>query len=240
MKNGFGQFCPIAVACEVFAERWTPLILRELLAGAEQFNELHRGIPLISRPLLARRLRELGAAGVITMEAAPTGKGYRYRLTEAGREFRPILEGLGTWGQRWTVRVDRRNLDPSVLMWNVRRRLALERLPGRRVVVRFKFRGVAPTYQGPRLFWLILERSQADICIEDPGFEVDLYVDADVAAMAKVWLGDESFDGAVRSKGVVLVGSRELTRLFPTLLMLSRFAAVPRPAPAPSAAQMPR
>jgi hypothetical protein len=106
--------------------------------------------------------------------------------------------------------------------------------------VRFKFRGVAPTYQGPRLFWLILERSQADICIEDPGFEVDLYVDADVAAMAKVWLGDESFDGAVRSKGVVLVGSRELARLFPTLLMLSRFAAVPRPAPAPSAAQMPR
>jgi len=230
MKNGFGQFCPIAVACEIFAERWTPLILRELLAGAEQFNDLHRGIPLISRPLLARRLRELDAAGVIKMEAAPTGKGYRYRLTEAGTEFRPILEGLGTWGQRWTVRVDRRNLDPSVLMWNLRRRLALERLPERRVVVRFKFRAVAPSYRGPRLFWLLLERSQADICIEDPGFEVDLYVDAEVAAMAKVWLGDASFEALVRSRELALAGSREIAQLFPTLLMLSRFAAVPRPA----------
>lgn len=229
MKSGFGQFCPIAVACEVFAERWTPLILRELLAGAESFNELHRGIPLISRPLLARRLRELEAAGVLQMDSLPTGRGYRYRLTEAGKEFRPVLEGLGTWGQRWTVRVDRKNLDPSVFVWNMRRRIALDRLPAPRAVVRFKFRGVAVSYRGPCLFWLILERTQADVCIEDPGFEVDLYVDADLAAMAKVWLGDTSFESALRSKEVELVGSPELARAFPALLMLSRFAKVPRP-----------
>ena len=231
MKSGFGQFCPIAVACEVFAERWTPLILRELLAGAESFNELHRGVPLISRPLLARRLRELEAAGVLRMDSLPTGRGYRYRLTEAGKEFRPVLEGLATWGQRWTVRVDRKNLDPSLLVWNMRRRIALDHLPAHRVVVRFKFSGVAVTYRGPRLFWLILERMQADVCVEDPGFEVDLYVDADLCAMAKVWLGDASFESVLASKSVVLVGSRELVSSFPKLMMWSRFAAVPRPEP---------
>src|SRR3954464_350200 len=129
MKQGYGQFCPVAVACEVFAERWTPIILRELLAGSQHFNEIHRGIPLISRPLLARRLRELEAAGVIKMESRLVGKGHRYSLTEAGSEFHSVIEGLGAWGQRWTVRIDRKNLDPSFFMWNVRRRIALDSLP---------------------------------------------------------------------------------------------------------------
>ncbi|MGB7541975.1 MAG: helix-turn-helix domain-containing protein [Burkholderiales bacterium] len=229
MKSGFGQFCPVAVACEVFAARWTPIILRELFAGAQQFNEIHRGIPLISRPLLVRRLRQLEAAGVITREPLPTGRGRRYCLTEAGKEFHSVIDGLGAWGQRWTVRVDRKNLDPGFLIWNMRRRIALDRLPPRRVVVRFKFSGVAATYRGPRIFWLMLERTQADLCIEDPGFEVDLYVEADLAAMAKVWLGDVPFESVLRSNEVRLVGSRELVKMFPSWLMLSHFAAVPRP-----------
>lgn len=229
MKSGFGQLCPIAVACEIFAERWTPLILRELLAGTEQFNDLHRGLPLISRPLLSRRLRELERAGVITMEPLPTGKGYRYRLTQAGQEFRPVLEGLGTWGQRWTIRVHPGNLDPSVLMWNIRRRIALDRAPEHRTVLHFSFRGVPARYRGPRLFWLMVERKQAELCIEDPGFEVDVYVDADVAALASVWLGDCSLDEARRAKAIALAGSTEAVRLFPSLLPQSRFASVPRP-----------
>src|SRR5258706_3123832 len=175
MKSGFGQFCPVAVACEVFAGRWTPLVLRELFNGAQQFNEIRRGMPLISRPLLARRLRELEAAGVVTMEPLST-RGHRYCLTEAGKEFHSIIEGLGTWGQRWTVRVDRKNLDPGFLMWNMRRRIALDSLPPHRIVVRFKFDGVAATYRRPRMFWMLLERPQVDLCIEDPGFEVDLFV----------------------------------------------------------------
>ncbi|MGZ5618636.1 MAG: winged helix-turn-helix transcriptional regulator [Usitatibacter sp.] len=229
MKSGFGQFCPVSVACEVFAERWTPIILRELFAGAQQFNEIHRGIPLISRPLLASRLRRLEAAGVITREPLPAGRGHRYCLTQAGKEFHPVIEGLGTWGQRWTVRVDRHNLDPGFLMWNMRRRIAVDRLPPRRVVVRFKFSGVAPRYRGPRIFWLMLERTQTELCIEDPGFEADLYVEADLAAMAKVWLGDVPFESVVRSKEVRLVGSRELVKMFPSWLQLSHFAGVPRP-----------
>jgi DNA-binding HxlR family transcriptional regulator len=229
MKSGFGQFCPVAVACEVFAERWTPMILRELFAGAQQFNQIHRGVPLISRPLLTRRLRRLEAAGVITMESLSAGRGHRYCLTEAGKEFHSVIEGLGAWGQRWTVRVDRHNLDPGFLMWNMRRRIALDRLPPRRVIVRFKFSGVAATYRGSRMFWLLLERTQTDLCVVDPGFEVDLYVGADLAAMAKVWLGDVSFESVLRSNEVRLMGSRELVKMFPSWLMLSHFAGVPRP-----------
>lgn len=229
MKQGYGQFCPVAVACEVFAERWTPIILRTLFLGADRFNELHRGVPLISRALLAQRLRELEKAGVITMAPALAGRGYSYRLTQAGKEFGEVIESLGNWGQRWTVRVDRDNLDAGFLMWNMRQRIALERLPAERVVVRFKFSGVPVTKRGPRMFWLLLERKQADLCIEDPGFEVDLYVDADLATMAKVWLGDIAFESAARAGGVRLTGPRELARKFPSWLMLSHFAGVPRP-----------
>jgi len=209
MTSSFGQFCPVAVACEVLSERWTLLILRELLAGSEQFNVVHRGIPRISRPLLAKRLRELEKAGVVARE-----KG-RYRLTDAGREVQSVIEALGTWGQRWTARVRRDTLDPSFLMWNVRRRIALERLPARRVVVRFDFRGIPASYRGYRAFWLVLDPAQAEVCIDDPGYDVDLYVDAELAAMAQVWLGDITLQNATRLGSVRLIGPRELARAFP-------------------------
>jgi DNA-binding HxlR family transcriptional regulator len=230
MKSGFGQFCPVAVACEVFAQRWTPIILRELFAGAEHFNDIHRGVPLISRALLVERLRNLEAHGVITCQSLPNSRGHCYRLTEAGREFQSVIDGLGAWGQRWAVRVERDNLDPGFLMWNMRRRIALDRVAtDGTVVVRFKFSGVPVGNRGPRLFWLLLERTQADLCVKDPGFEIDLYVEADVAAMASVWLGDITFADAVHSKRVLLTGSSALTQAFPSWLMLSRFAPVPRP-----------
>lgn len=148
MSSGFGQFCPIAVACEVFAERWTPMILRELLAGSEHFNEIHRGVPLMSRGLLARRLHDLAQAGVITRETPPEGRGPVYRLTPAGEEFRPAIEALGRWGQRWTVRVQRDNLDAGLLVWNMRRRIACDRLPPQRVVAHLRFTGVPATIAG--------------------------------------------------------------------------------------------
>jgi DNA-binding HxlR family transcriptional regulator len=229
MSSGYGQFCPVAMACEVFARRWTPIILRELLSGAELFNDIHRGAPLISRPLLARRLRELEAAGVLTIEPLDRGRGHRYRLTAAGEEFRSVLASLGAWGQRWTRRVERHNLDPGLLVWNMRRRVALERLPPRRVVTCLRFRGMAPGQRGPRTFWLILEREQVDLCVSDPGFEVDLYVDADLDAMTRVWLGDLPFETALRARKVELLGAREMVRAFPSWWLLSPYAAVPRP-----------
>ena len=222
MRSKFGQFCPVALACEVLAERWTPLILRELLAGSDQFNALHRGIPRISRPLLAKRLRELEKAGVVART-----KG-RYRLTESGHEVRSVIEALGTWGQRWTSRVRRDTLDPSFLMWNIRRRIALDQLPQRRVVVAFDFKAVPAAYRGHRAFWLLLEAGQAELCVDDPGYEVDLGVDAELAALTEVWLGDISLQDATRAGRVRISGARELARAFPGWLMLSGFAAVPR------------
>jgi DNA-binding HxlR family transcriptional regulator len=229
MKQGYGQFCPVAVACEIFAERWTPIILRSLFMGADRFNDLLRGAPRMSRSLLAKRLRDLEKAGVIARARASNGAGYCYRLTQAGEEFRTVIEGLGNWGQRWTVRVKRDNLDAGLLMWAIRRRIALDRLLERRVVVQYNFRGIPPMRRGYRRFWLLLERTHVDLCVEDPGFEVDLYVDADLTAMTKVYLGDVSFASASSAGDVRVSGPRELVRAFPSWLLLSHFANVPRP-----------
>lgn len=205
------------------------MILRELLAGSEHFNQIHRGVPLMSRALLARRLRRLEETGVIARVQTTGGRGHRYTLTLAGQEFRPVLEALGRWGQRWTVRVQRCNLDAGFLMWNVRRRIDREQLPDHRVVVCFRFSGIPRTYRGPRVFWLMLEKSAVEICVEDPGVDVDLVVDADLAVMTAVWLGDMPFAEALRTKGVRLTGPRRLTDAFPTWLMLSHFSGVVRP-----------
>ena len=183
--------------------------------------------PDAARALLARRLRELEAAGIVKRDAA-RGKGVRYELTEAGREFRSVLEPLGVWGQRWGQRAERRNLDPEFLMWNMRRRIALDALPAPRVVVELNFRGVPAEHRGYRVFWLVLTSAEADLCVKDPGFEVDLYVDARIDAMVHVWLGDTTWRSAVRDGSVRIAGTRELVKAFPSWLLLSRFANVPR------------
>jgi DNA-binding HxlR family transcriptional regulator len=228
--HGYGQFCPVAVACEVFAERWTPLIVRELFAGSRRFSEIRRGMPLISRALLAQRLRHLEDVGVI--ESRPVGRGREYRLSQAGAEFHGIIEGLGAWGQRWVHgRASVENLDASLLLWNIRRRLAVDQLPDRRVVVRFDFRGV-PAGRGPATAWLVVTRKDVDVCLKDPGHGVDLVVAAELGMFTRVWLGDVSFDQAVRSRRISLEGPRELVRAFPGWLLLSHYAGVARPRPA--------
>ena len=228
--HGYGQFCPVAVACEVFAERWTPLIVRELFAGSRRFSEIRRGMPLISRALLTQRLRHLEDVGVV--ESRPVGRGREYRLTQAGAEFHGVIEGLGAWGQRWVHgRASAENLDASLLLWNIRRRLAVDRLPDRRIVVRFDFRGV-PSGRGPATAWLVVTRKDVDVCLKDPGYGVDLVVAAELGAFTRVWLGDVPFDQAVRARRITLEGPRELVRAFPGWLLLSHYAGVARPRPA--------
>jgi len=229
--KGYGQFCPIAMACETFAERWTPLILRELLFGARRFNEIRQGMPLISRTLLGQRLRELEDAGVVQSQPLARGRGREYRPTRAAEEFREVLERLGEWGQRWsTTQFDPDNLDLTLLMWNVKRRIAFTKLPDRRIVVRFDFRAFPARCRALRTSWLILERRGSDVCLKDPGHEVDLVVSADAGAMARVWAGAITFAQAVRDGGLRLEGPRDLVRAFPTWLLLSHFAHVERPA----------
>ncbi|SRR5258706_1864413 len=220
MKSQYGQFCPVAVASEIFAERWTPIILRELVLGSRGFNEILRGVPRISRALLAKRLRTLIEAGVI---ASVQGE---YRLTESGRELGEIVVRLGEWGQRWTTPVRRDRLDARLLMWDMRRRIAVERLPEKRVVVQFDFRG-APAR--PKTFWLVMTRPDVDLCVIEPGYEVDLFVEADLAEFSRVWLGELPIRQAIRERAISLNGDRQSERDFPSWLLLSTLAAVPRP-----------
>ncbi|HJU75708.1 MAG TPA: winged helix-turn-helix transcriptional regulator [Gemmatimonadaceae bacterium] len=228
--KGYGQFCPVAKAAEIFAERWTPLVLRELVCGSRLFSDLHRGVPLMSRTLLAQRLRQLENAGIVQSTAKASGRGREYFLTPAGEELRPLIDSLGEWGQRWArSQLNANDLDPGLLMWDIHRRLNVERLPDHRVVVLFDFRGVPKAWRATRSFWLILQRSEIDICLKDPGFEVDLVVDADLAALTKVWMGDMRLGDAMRAGLVRLNGSTAVARAFPGWLALSGFAGVERP-----------
>jgi DNA-binding HxlR family transcriptional regulator len=223
--HGYGQFCPVAQALEVLGERWTLLVVRELFAGSHRFNEIHRGVPLMSPTLLSQRLRRLVRAGIV--ERGPHGG---YLLTAAGRELWPVVEGLGVWGMRWArAEIRAEHLDPSTLMWDMRRRLDVGAVPERRVVVELRFRGVD---RGHRVWWLTVDRADVDVCLSDPGFGIDLVVDADLRTMIMVWMGDLPLGVALRSGGLVVTGPPELERAFPRWLRLSLLAGVERPSAA--------
>ncbi|HWM03753.1 MAG TPA: helix-turn-helix domain-containing protein [Actinophytocola sp.] len=219
--RGYGQFCPVAQSLEIVGERWTLLVVRELFSGSHRFNEIHRGVPLMSPTLLTQRLRRLERAGIVERS------GGGYHLTDVGRELWPVVEGLGVWGQRWArdeVRAE--HLDPSTLMWDMRRRFDLDAVPDRRVVIEFRFRGVT---RGPTGWWLTVTRADVDVCLSDPGFGVDLVVDADLRTMIMVWMGDRPFAEALRTGGVAVTGQPALERAFPGWLRLNVLADVARP-----------
>src|SRR6266508_2897381 len=186
--EGYDQFCPVALGAEVFAERWTPLILRELLAGSHRFSELQRGLPRIPRALLAQRLGSLQRAGLI--------------------ERRPNRAGRG-WGYQWTEQLRPDNLDAGLLMWFLRRRVQTDRLPAGRVTVQFEFRDGTK-----RFFWLMLHRPDVDLCLADPGFDTDLCVTTDVRTFTRVYLGHVSIANALSEGSVTVVGRSDRRRAF--------------------------
>lgn len=222
-KRGYGQFCPIAIAAEVLAERWTPLVVRELLLGSVRFNDLQRGLPRMSSSLLARRLRELEFAGIVERRPG-AGGGPEYHLTPAGRELFPVVEGMGLWAQRW-MRHDLAapaNLDPDLLMWDIRRTVLNRVRPGdRRFVVAFHLAG-APTRK--QCWWLVFEPEAVDLCYRDPGFEVDLFVETSLRALTQIWLGHLGLDEALREGRLRLDGSRGEVAAFRSWFALSHFA----------------
>jgi hypothetical protein len=183
----------------------------------------------MSRTLLAERLEQLENAGIVRSVARPRGRGREYHLTAAGEELRPIIECLGEWGQRWArAQVERGDMDPGLLMWDIHRGVNLEALPAQRVVVRFDFRGVPATMRCPRTWWLVLERPEVDLCLKEPGFPDDLVVSADVQALIRVWMGDVQLTETVRAGLIRLDGPRSLVHAFPSWLTLSAFAGVER------------
>ncbi len=226
----YGQFCPVALALEVVGERWSLLIIRELLCGNYRFSEILHGVPLMSRSLLSQRLKALEDANLIERRERAAGNGHEYFLTPAGQQLRPIVDGLGNWGQRWLRRNPKDKLDPVLLMWDLRRNLDPRCLPEHPTVVMFWFRDLAGKKSR---YWLKVERPEIELCLTDPGVDVELTVETTLRTMVEVWMGDRDVREAVGGGQIALKGAPALTRTFPRWLLLSPFAKVERAGEAP-------
>lgn len=216
----YRQYCPVARATQILADRWTPLIVRELLAGSQHFNAIERGLPGISRSLLAGRLRTLEDAGVVVRRAGPQRNVTEYELTDAGRDLERVILTLGAWGVRWAFGDPRpEELDPVLLVWKMHQRIRRDQLPPRRTVIEFDFRG-----RCGRRVWLVLEPREVSVCLRPPGFDADLIVRADLADFLRVWLGYVDYATATRSGAVIVEGPAALVREFPRWVMWSPMA----------------
>lgn len=225
-KGGYSQFCPVAMAAEFICTRWTMLVLRELIAGSTRFNELRRGVPRMSPALLSKRLRELEAAGIVARARAQADPEIQeYRLTPAGRELEQVIRTVGAWGQKWVEsEPSLDNLDPELLMWDMRRNLNTEPMPPRRSVIAFLF-GDQPKERAR--WWLIVEPGMPiDLCSVDPGFDVDLHVSVDLRTMTEIWMGLKTVARAKSDDALVMTGSRHLEEAMQSWLGLSPFAPI--------------
>ncbi|MEQ8654622.1 MAG: helix-turn-helix domain-containing protein [Kiloniellales bacterium] len=221
-QPGYKQFCPLAMAAEVLCTRWTMVLLRELIAGSTRFNDLRRGVPKMSPTLLSQRLKELEQAGIVERKPLATERGlFEYHLTEAGRDLRDVVIAMGMWGQKWVESsLSLKNLDPSLLMWDMRRNLNPEPLPKRRTVVQFVYHDLPST---KRDWWLVVEPGgEVDLCWADPGFEVDLYVSTDLKTMTAIWMGVTDVER--ERDRFELSGPAELSSTIQIWLGLSPFA----------------
>lgn len=205
----YGQFCPVARGAEVFGERWTPLVVRELLCGSTRFNDIRRGLPRMSATLLAQRLRKLEEVGVVRRVRGDGG--WEYRVTPAGEELRPIVLQIGHWGARWIgSRLRRDQLDAGFLMWDIRRFARTDQFPrGRRVVIHFQFRDARPR---ERNWWLVATDGNVDLCRDDPGHELTLIVESTVRALTEVWTGDSDSKTELAAGRIRVTGAQRDAR----------------------------
>jgi DNA-binding HxlR family transcriptional regulator len=221
----YAQYCPIAKASAILGDRWTLLIVREMLGGAGGFNELQRGLPGISRSVLADRMRTLERAEVVERRAGPKGRTLGYRLTPAGLDLEPVVQALGEWGVTWSVTDPRpEELDPYLLTVWMARHVDREQLPPDRTVVQFDFRDPAERY------WMVLEPSEVSVCLQHPGFDVDLNVTADTATLYRIYLGRARLSAAMQTSKLTISGPRTLQRAFVRWSTWSMFAPASREA----------
>lgn len=224
MKS-YGQFCPVAKAAELFCERWTPLILRDLGAGASRFSELQRGVPLMSPTLLSRRLKQLEAEGVVVRQRQKGRKGWSYALTPAGREFLPLVHGLGVWGQRWARRqLARHEVDLGLLIWTLERSVDAAAFgAGRATVVRLEF---TDQPAAKRFWWFLNQGGRAELCLDAPAQDVDLYLACNLRDMIYIVRGDLSVARAVDEGRLEVLGTVGARRALRAWLNLGPLAAV--------------
>jgi DNA-binding HxlR family transcriptional regulator len=221
--SGYGQFCPVAKAAEVLDQRWTLLVVRELVAGSRHFNEIHRGVPRMSRSLLSTRLRQLTHGGLVVRREEADGP--VYDLTGAGRELAPVVEAIGAWGVRRMSALSDDDLDPALLLWDMHRRVDVDALPQGQTVLGLTFGGVKPAL---RDWWLLLDAEEIDVCDKDPGRATDVAISTPLRTLVRVWRGDLGWEDAVHGGDLALHGPETLRRQVPSWFQLSVFAAVPR------------
>ncbi|MBN9247992.1 MAG: helix-turn-helix transcriptional regulator [Hyphomicrobium sp.] len=225
-ETSYSQFCPVAMAAEILCSRWTLVVLRELVAGTTRFNELRRGVPRISPALLSKRLKDLEASGIVSrVPVLGEPETFEYRLTKAGRDLQPVIEAVGVWGQRWIeTEASLANLDPNLLMWDMRRRIDPKPMPRRRSVIQVMFSDQKEVH---RNWWLIVEPGKpVDLCWVDPGFDVDLYLSTDLRTMTEVWMGYTTLAQAKDADRLIVTGSKQLAANLSTWLCLSTFAKI--------------
>ena len=223
--GSYGQFCPVAMAAEILCSRWTMLVLRELISGSTRFNDLRRGVPRMSPTLLSKRLKELKEAGVIAEHKTDQPGIVEYKLTPAGEELRDVVMTVGTWGQRWIESsLSLKNLDPTLLMWDMRRNLLPKPLPPRRCNIHFRYRDLNQR----NLWWLVVDETMVDLCAVDPGFDVDLYVNASLRSMTAVWMGISTLRAEEEAGKISLDGDPAIARSMGQWLGLSPFAKLQR------------
>ncbi|MGH9106163.1 MAG: winged helix-turn-helix transcriptional regulator [Acidimicrobiales bacterium] len=223
MGSSYHQFCPVSKAMELLDERWTMLVVRELVTGGQRFNDLRRGLPKMSPSLLSKRLSELARAGVIDRRV--DGNEVQYVLTPAGQELRPVVEALGAWGARWIGHLGKEDLDPSLLLWDMHRNVDHSAAPKVRTVVHFQFSDVPAR---SRRWWLVITPDDVDVCDTDPGYDVSVTVIGSLSCMTQIWRGDLSWPDALRAGTVVLHGPSALCRALPHWFTSSRFASITR------------
>lgn len=214
------RYCPVSMGSEIVADRWTPMILRELVLGNTRFNEIARGLPGISRSLLVRRLGHLERTGVIERWPARTGTGSEYRLTPAGEDLEGVLMALGRWSVNWLYNELRpRDLDPVTLMWWMHRRVVADALPSNRVTVEFNF--TAPT---PTVIWLVLSRNDVSVCTNYPGYDVDVVVRCPTPVLSGIFSGLDDWHDQIAHGAIDVSGPPRLTRALPNWFAWSPFA----------------
>ena len=215
----YGRFCPVALSSEVLADRWTPLIVRELILGNTRFNDIARGMPGISRTLLTQRLRHLERRGVLETWPSPTGRGNEYHLTPAGKDLEPVLEAMGKWSVEWLYEDFDDDVEATTLMWWMHRRVAEEGLPPGRVIVEFDH--TAPV---AIKVWLVLDRGEPSVCMQHPGSEPDLVVRVSTPTLARVFSGAERWSTAVANGDLEVAGPPALVKKLPTWFLWSPWA----------------
>ncbi len=223
--TSYGQFCPVAKAMELLDERWTILIVREMLLGSRHFNDLRRGVPKMSPALLTKRLRGLERAGVVNR--SEVGGRSVYTLTAMGQDLMPVVDALSEWGIRWVGELGDADLDPHLLMWDMRRTIPVDRWPRRRTMVQFVFRDVIGK---SRSWWLVVSGDDAQVCDFDPGYEVDATIVTDLRTLTEIWRGDIDWRYALSADRAEVHAPVGIAREIPLWIGQSLSAAIPRPA----------